>query len=291
MLCEQAIPQTDVPNAFIDEAWISFVVDLNIKLRTIQSSGLFYGLRSLMKLLEKKNTQVNFKDRQKTDELKLGGLVIELCTFSNFPTLQPSDIRRNAAEASKLGVQASSLLDKNASLTLSELNDFDSKTADDHIFRRSEFNWMDQFSNAISSNSPLAAAADRDKHNPRDIEMSMSSDPSKSITFTPDNFETALPSEFLGFPTSSQDMTPEQRQPVPAIPSSANIFSRYLRESPIFNRAWLFISWLPSIPRTVYSYIKSNEVVTSVSDEDPAGMNLTYEQMCDAVIEVCVNAI
>lgn len=68
----QAVSQTDVASAFIDEAWITFVYNLNIHLRTLQCDAIYMGARSLMKFLE---DPVHTKD--------LGGLVVQFCTFEN----------------------------------------------------------------------------------------------------------------------------------------------------------------------------------------------------------------
>jgi hypothetical protein len=68
----QAVSQTDVANAFIDEAWVTFVYNLNIHLRTLQCDAIYMGARALMKFLDDPS---NTKD--------LGGLVIQLCTFEN----------------------------------------------------------------------------------------------------------------------------------------------------------------------------------------------------------------
>lgn len=68
----QAVSQTDVVNAFIDEAWVTFVYNLNILLRTVQNDAVYAGVRSLMKFLV---------DTQNTKDL--GGLVVQFCTFEN----------------------------------------------------------------------------------------------------------------------------------------------------------------------------------------------------------------
>ena len=68
----QAVPQTDVASAFIEKEWISFVVELNTILRTVHHHGMHYGVLRLIKFLEKTKT-----------DARLGGLVIEFCTFSN----------------------------------------------------------------------------------------------------------------------------------------------------------------------------------------------------------------
>jgi hypothetical protein len=72
----QAVSQTDVANAFIDEAWVTFVYNLNIHLRTLQCDAIYMGARSLMKYLE---DPLNKKD--------LGGLNVQLCTFENEVTI------------------------------------------------------------------------------------------------------------------------------------------------------------------------------------------------------------
>lgn len=68
----QAVPQTDVTSAFIDEAWISFVVEFNTILRTIHHDSLYQGVRSVIKFLS---------DDKHTN--RLGGLIVEFCTFEN----------------------------------------------------------------------------------------------------------------------------------------------------------------------------------------------------------------
>lgn len=84
----QAMPQTDMASSFIDEAWISFIAELNKVLRTIQPEGLKFDLVQLLRFL---------KD-PKTIE-PLGGLVVELCTFVNKEVVYPSDIEgANAVE-------------------------------------------------------------------------------------------------------------------------------------------------------------------------------------------------
>ncbi|RYG63176.1 hypothetical protein EON64_16450, partial [archaeon] len=50
----QAVPQTDVASAFIDEAWISFIVELNSFLRTVQSNNLYIDVIRLSKFLHEK---------------------------------------------------------------------------------------------------------------------------------------------------------------------------------------------------------------------------------------------
>jgi hypothetical protein len=70
----QAVAQTDVASAFIDEAWITFVVQLNIVLRKLQADGLYEGILNV----------VDFLSNPKSSSA-LGGLIVEFCTFNNVP--------------------------------------------------------------------------------------------------------------------------------------------------------------------------------------------------------------
>ena len=77
----QAVSQTDIPSSFINESWISFVVELNTVLRTVQTDSLFYGIRRLIRFLSEEQHITN-----------LGGLVVEFCTFSNIETVYASEL-------------------------------------------------------------------------------------------------------------------------------------------------------------------------------------------------------
>lgn len=77
----QAVSQTDIPSSFINESWISFVVELNTVLRTVQTDSLFYGVRRLIRFLSEEQHVTN-----------LGGLVVEFCTFSNIETVYASEL-------------------------------------------------------------------------------------------------------------------------------------------------------------------------------------------------------
>ena len=68
----QAVPQTDVPSSFINEAWILFIVELNIILRSVQADALNIGILQLMKFVYSQKSTAH-----------LGGLNINICTFSN----------------------------------------------------------------------------------------------------------------------------------------------------------------------------------------------------------------
>lgn len=76
----QAVPQTDIPSSFINEAWISFVVELNTILRTVQADALYFGIRRLIRFLSEEQHSTN-----------LGGLVVEFCTFPNVETVPASE--------------------------------------------------------------------------------------------------------------------------------------------------------------------------------------------------------
>jgi hypothetical protein len=88
----QAVPQTDVASAFIDGAWISFVVQLNTVLRTVQADGLYEGILNL----------INFLSDSKISS-SLGGLLIEFCTFNNIPVME--EIELPASSSSKEGTE------------------------------------------------------------------------------------------------------------------------------------------------------------------------------------------
>jgi hypothetical protein len=77
----QAVPQTDVASAFIDGAWISFVVQLNTVLRTVQADGLYEGILNL----------INYVSDPKISS-SLGGLLIEFCTFNNVPLMDDIEL-------------------------------------------------------------------------------------------------------------------------------------------------------------------------------------------------------
>ena len=68
----QAVPQTDVPSSFINEAWILFIVELNIILRSVQADALNIGILQLIKFVNSQKSTAH-----------LGGLRINICTFSN----------------------------------------------------------------------------------------------------------------------------------------------------------------------------------------------------------------
>lgn len=68
----QAVSQTDVAHAFIDETWITFVYNLNTLLRTVQCDAVYAGILKVMKFLNDGN---NVKD--------LGGMIVQLATFDN----------------------------------------------------------------------------------------------------------------------------------------------------------------------------------------------------------------
>jgi hypothetical protein len=84
----QAVPQTDVTSAFIDEAWISFVVELNTVLRKLQSDGLYEGILSTIQFLS---------DPKSTAQL--GGLIVEFCTFNNVPYMDDPAEREEGDDA------------------------------------------------------------------------------------------------------------------------------------------------------------------------------------------------
>lgn len=68
----QAVSQTDVAHAFIDETWITFIFKLNTLLRTVQCDAVYSGILMVMKFLQDEN---NVKD--------LGGIIVQLATFEN----------------------------------------------------------------------------------------------------------------------------------------------------------------------------------------------------------------
>jgi hypothetical protein len=68
----QAVPQTDVPSSFINEAWILFIVELNVILRSVQADALNIGILQLIKFVHSQKSTAH-----------LGGLSINICTFSN----------------------------------------------------------------------------------------------------------------------------------------------------------------------------------------------------------------
>lgn len=69
----QAVSSTDVASSFIDEAWVTFVVELNTVLRTIRTDALHRGISKVARFLA----------RAQASE-RLGGVLLELCTFPNF---------------------------------------------------------------------------------------------------------------------------------------------------------------------------------------------------------------
>jgi hypothetical protein len=79
----QAVPQTDIPSYFINDAWIRFVVELNTVLRTVQAGYLHLGVHKLTRFLSDEQHIVD-----------LGGLVVEFCTFSNNKKDSEYDERR-----------------------------------------------------------------------------------------------------------------------------------------------------------------------------------------------------
>lgn len=60
----QAVPQTDVASFFIDEEWISFIVELNTILRTLHVGEIHYGVLKLIRFLNEVKKQA-----------RLGGLL------------------------------------------------------------------------------------------------------------------------------------------------------------------------------------------------------------------------
>ncbi|KAJ1412438.1 hypothetical protein B484DRAFT_435359, partial [Ochromonadaceae sp. CCMP2298] len=76
----QAVPQTDIPSSFINDAWIAFIVELNAVLRTLQSDAYYFGIRRLVRFLEDPNTT-----------LLLGGLKVQFCTMPNTETFHASE--------------------------------------------------------------------------------------------------------------------------------------------------------------------------------------------------------
>ena len=70
----QAVPQTDIPSSFINDSWISFVINLNAILRTIQFNSIHLGVYKLIRFLS-----------DEKHKIELGGLVVEFCTF---PTVE-----------------------------------------------------------------------------------------------------------------------------------------------------------------------------------------------------------
>ena len=73
----QAVPQTDVPSSFINEAWILFIVQFNLMLRTLDSNTLHITLPRILRFLSEKNQTID-----------LGGILVELCTFTNVDYLR-----------------------------------------------------------------------------------------------------------------------------------------------------------------------------------------------------------
>lgn len=83
----QAVPQTDIPSSFINDAWIRFVVELNTILRTVQADSMHLGVYKLIRFLSEEQHTVN-----------LGGLVVEFCTFSNNENVYKSEQERALRE-------------------------------------------------------------------------------------------------------------------------------------------------------------------------------------------------
>ncbi|KAJ1393457.1 hypothetical protein B484DRAFT_439334, partial [Ochromonadaceae sp. CCMP2298] len=78
----QAVPQTDIPSSFINDAWIAFIVELNKTLRTVQSDSLHLGLYELVRFLSSEKSTA-----------QLGGVVVQFCTLSNTQPSYASELK------------------------------------------------------------------------------------------------------------------------------------------------------------------------------------------------------
>ena len=87
----QTIPQTDVPTKFIVRPWIDFVAELNNRLRTIQPSGLRFGLRKIIMFLDKVNASK-----------ELGGIFVEIVTMANFVPVESDANKERRKQARQL---------------------------------------------------------------------------------------------------------------------------------------------------------------------------------------------
>lgn len=148
----QAVPQTDVASVFIDEEWISFVVELNTILRTVHHQELHYGVLRLIKFLQK--TQ---------KDARLGGLVVEFCTFSNtyIHTEKERAERKSTVEVVRDSVLRSDLNEMEATKTrsfgdgnISEDEDDEGEEGEEDSYNRDSFAGLSgAHKDSISSNS------------------------------------------------------------------------------------------------------------------------------------------
>lgn len=267
----QAVPQTDIPSSFINDAWIRFVVDLNTILRTVQGDSVHLGVYKLVKFLSDEQHVVN-----------LGGLVVEFCTFSNNETPYASEVKRGYSEpiderdttvsqqfgdetpGGGTGAHARSPSETQANVDRFSLDSFGFATGG----RKSNDggNWFANFLDVSSpwgkSNGPLAGK----NKGPMELEMRGSS------------FKGPPEKESTSSIITRESNLPASGQPAPASRTGGSGGS-------VLQRIYAYFAG-------IFHYISDQIAILMSSGykpEDPAGKTLTFHEMCNAIQEGNLN--
>eukprot|EP01032_Pedospumella_encystans_P009033 gene9033-10667_t len=276
----QAVPQTDIPSSFINDAWIKFVVDLNTILRTVQSDSVHLGVYNLIRYLSEEQHVTN-----------LGGLVVEFCTFSNNESVYKSEQERalrdrieaeQQQQAALTSPEASSTSPVPSPLTTqnlpSKLTKADSQAEVDRFSmdsfgaatgrRKSEDGgWFTNFLDVASPWTLGAGGTSSKKHKdkPQEIELRSSS-----------------------FKASHKDMgisitSRESRESSAKLVNNTAAAGGYCnwRKIPGLEYVVESIAWVYT---TVYTFI-AKKLSSGYTTSDPAGKYLTFHEMCNAIQE------
>ena len=274
----QAVPQTDIPSSFINDAWIKFVVDLNTILRTVQSDSVHLGVYNLIRYLSEEQHVTN-----------LGGLVVEFCTFSNNESIYKSEHeralrevveaeQREQAELASPQASAASTAPLPLSNLPNKLTKADSQAEVDRFsmdsfgaatgHRKSEDGgWFTNFLDVASPWTLGAGGTSSKKHKekPQEIELRSSS-----------------------FKASHKDMgisitSRESRESSAKLVNNTAASGGYCnwRKIPGLEYMVESIAW---IYNSVYAAI-AKRLSSGYTVSDPAGKYLTFHEMCNAIQE------
>lgn len=272
----QAVPQTDIPSSFINDAWIRFVVDLNTILRTVQADSLHLGVYKLIRFLSEDQHTVN-----------LGGLVVEFCTFSNNEEVYKSEQERSLKEITEAEQR------HQAELTVPEAPSANTSPASLGSIRKMP---------STLSKADSQAEVDRFSMDSFGFGRRKSEDGGWFTNF----LDVASSWTLGGGSSSSKKQTSKKPQEVELRSSSfkashkdmgVSITSRESRESSakLVNNAapsggycnWRNIpglQYLVALVVWVYEYIVE-KLRSGYNSSDPAGKFLTFHEMCNAIQE------
>jgi hypothetical protein len=254
----QAVPQTDIPSYFINDAWIRFVVELNTVLRTVQAGYLHLGVHKLTRFLSDEQHIVD-----------LGGLVVEFCTFSNNEKDSGYDERRERDKSQQQQLTPLTAPAPGSPTSSSDVIRRNTDTGDGGRERLDSFgfntgarksedggNWLTNLVD-FSAWSSGPRPAKRSPTGPVEIELRDSSFKAGGQTSIVSRGSAV---SAVGAPTTTR-LVPEHRPPLTGI-------AGYIARN--------------------YTYVRDRITkffASGYKAEDPAGKTLSFHEMCNAIQE------